>query len=120
MRFFPRPPASHPHVDIAEAGPFHLLAFSGFSTFPFYVFGNGWESATPQPADMPYKGDTVIGNYVWLGYDVMLMPGVKVGDGAIIASRSVVVSDVPAYSVVGGNPTRIVKQRFSSEIVSEL
>ena len=93
---------------------------SGFSTFPFYIFGNGWESATPQRDDMPYKGDTVIGNDVWLGYDVMLMPGVKIGDGAIIAARSVVVSDVPAYSVVGGNPAKIVKQRFSNEFVSEL
>ena len=64
------------------------------------------------PATFHYKGDTVIGNDVWLGYDVLVMPGVKIGDGAIIAARSVVVSDVPAYSVVGGNPAKVIKQRF--------
>ncbi|MFO0867439.1 MAG: CatB-related O-acetyltransferase [Pirellulales bacterium] len=64
--------------------------------------------------------DTVIGNDVWLGYDVLLMPGVKIGDGAIVAARSVVVSDVPAYSVVGGNPAKVIKQRFPDEVVNEL
>jgi virginiamycin A acetyltransferase len=93
---------------------------SGFSSYPFYIFGNGWESSTPQPDDLPYKGDTVIGNDVWLGYDALLMPGVKVGDGAIVASRSVVVSDVPAYSVVGGNPARVIRQRFPNDSVAEL
>jgi virginiamycin A acetyltransferase len=93
---------------------------SGISTYPFYIFQNGWESVTPQPEDFPYKGDTVIGNDVWLGYDVLVMPGVKIGDGAIIAARSVVVSDVPAYSVVGGNPAKVIKQRFTDEVVDEL
>ena len=93
---------------------------SGYSSFPFYIFANGWESSTPQPGDLPYKGDTVIGNDVWLGYDVTLMPGVTVGDGAIVATRSVVVSDVPAYSIVGGNPARVIRQRFPNEIVEEL
>lgn len=93
---------------------------SGVSTYPFYIFGNGWESAAPQPGDMPYKGDTVIGNDVWLGYDVLVMPGVTIGDGAMIAARSVVVSDVPAYSVVGGNPARVIKQRFPDEVVNDL
>ncbi len=93
---------------------------SGFSTYPFFIFGNGWEPAMPQPGDLPYKGDTVIGNDVWLGYDVLVMPGVKIGDGAIVAARSVVVSDVPAYSVVGGNPAKAVRQRFPDEIVGEL
>ena len=93
---------------------------SGISTYPFYIFGNGWESATPQPSDFPYKGDTVIGNDVWLGYDVLVMPGVKIGDGAIVSARSVVVSDVPAYSVVGGNPAKVIKQRFPDAVVDEL
>jgi virginiamycin A acetyltransferase len=93
---------------------------SGFSTYPFYIFGNGWESVTPQPGDFPHKGDTVIGNDVWLGYDALVMPGVKIGDGAIVAARSVVVCDVPAYSVVGGNPAEYIKQRFSKEVVNEL
>jgi virginiamycin A acetyltransferase len=93
---------------------------NGFSTYPFYIFGNGWEAATPQPGDFPYKGDTVIGNDVWLGYDVLVMPGVKIGDGAIVAARSVVVSDVPAYSVVGGNPAKVIKQRFHDDVIKEL
>ncbi len=93
---------------------------SGFSTYPFYIFGNGWEAVTPQPGQLPYKGDTVIGNDVWLGYNVLVMPGVKIGDGAIVAAGSVVVSDVPAYSVVGGNPAKIIKQRFPDEIVRGL
>jgi virginiamycin A acetyltransferase len=93
---------------------------SGFSTYPFQIFGNGWELVTPQPGDLPYKGDTIIGNDVWLGYDALVMPGVKIGDGAIVAARSVVISDVPAYSVVGGNPAKVLKQRFPDEVVAQL
>ncbi len=93
---------------------------SGFSTYPFYIFESGWESVMPQSGDFPYKGDTIIGNDVWLGYDVLVMPGVKVGDGAIIAARSVVVSDVAPYSVVGGNPAKQIKMRFPDEVVKEL
>lgn len=93
---------------------------SGFSTFPFYIFGQGWEKARPKPGDLPFKGDTIIGNDVWIGYDCLIMPGIKIGNGAVISSRSVVVSDVPAYTVFGGNPARQIKQRFSSEIITEL
>lgn len=76
----------------------------GISSYPFLIFGHGWESATPAPGELPYKGDTVIGNDVWIGYDALIMPGVTIGDGAIIAARSVVATDVPAYAIVGGNP----------------
>lgn len=93
---------------------------SGFSTYPFYIFGGGWESATPNPGELPYKGDTVVGNDVWLGYEALVMPGVKIGDGAIIAARSVVVNDVPPYSVVGGNPARLIRPRFPDDIVQQL
>lgn len=93
---------------------------SGFSTYPFQIFGNGWEQSMPAPEDFPYKGDTVIGNDVWIGYDALIMPGVQVGNGAIIAARSVVVSDVPAYTVVGGNPAQALKARFASAIVEAL
>lgn len=93
---------------------------SGFSSFPFFIFGNGWESSAPSPEEMPFKGDTVIGNDVWLGYEALIMPGVKVGDGAIVASKSVVVSDVPPYAIVGGNPAKVIRQRFAPEIVDEL
>ncbi|MTD25847.1 Vat family streptogramin A O-acetyltransferase [Erwinia sorbitola] len=93
---------------------------SGFSTFPFFIFGNGWESAAPEPGDLPFKGDTCVGNDVWIGYESLIMPGVKIGNGAIISSRSVVVSDVPAYTIVGGNPAKVIRQRFSDEVITEL
>ena len=93
---------------------------SGISTYPFQIFGNGWEKVMPQSGDLPYKGDTVIGNDVWIGYDCLIMPGVNIGNGAIISSRSVVVSDVPPYAVVGGNPAKVIKQRFTREHVAVL
>ena len=93
---------------------------SGISTYPFQIFGNGWEKVMPAPEDLPYKGDTVIGNDVWIGYDALVMPGVHIGNGAIVSSRSVVVSDVPAYTIVGGNPARPIKQRFGAEEIATL
>jgi len=93
---------------------------SGFSTYPFYIFGNGWEKATPQDEELLYKGDTFVGNDVWIGYESIIMPGVTIGDGAIVAAKSVVVSDVPAYSIVGGNPAQVIKQRFDDGTVKSL
>lgn len=96
---------------------------NAFTTYPFQIFGNGWEKVMPAPGDLPFKGNTQIGNDVWIGYDALIMPGVKIGNGAIIASRSVVVNDVPAYSVVGGNPAKVIKKRFPDneiEILEEL
>lgn len=105
-------------VQFIMNGANHKL--SGFSTFPFYIFGNGWEKAMPQADDLPYKGDTIIGNDVWIGYKALIMPGVKIGNGAIISSRSVVTSDVPAYAVVGGNPANVIKKRFTDETIAML
>ena len=93
---------------------------SGFSTYPFNIFGNGWEKVSPQAEELPYKGDTVIGNDVWIGYQATFMPGITIGDGAIIAAKSVVVSDVPAYTIVGGNPARPIRQRFDDDVVRSL
>ena len=93
---------------------------SGFSTYPFQIFGNGWEGVMPQPGDLPFKGDTVIGNDVWIGYESVVMPGVRIGHGAIVAAKSVVVSDVPPYAVVGGNPARVLKKRFPDETIQAL
>lgn len=92
----------------------------GPSTYPFFIFANGWQSSAPKPGDLPYKGDTVIGNDVWIGYDALIMPGVTVGDGAIIASRAVVTSDVSPYTVVAGNPAKLVKLRFSPGEIQQL
>jgi virginiamycin A acetyltransferase len=90
------------------------------STFPFSIFNNGWEKVVPQISELPYKGDTVINNDVWIGYESLIMPGVKIGDGAIIAARSLVSSDVAPYTVVGGNPAKLIKQRFPPETVKTL
>lgn len=93
---------------------------SALSTFPFHIFNNGWEGTAPQNSDLPYKGDMVIGNDVWIGFEAVLMPGVKIGDGAIIGARSVVTHDVAPYTVVAGNPARFVRQRFPDAVVAEL
>lgn len=93
---------------------------SAISTYPFQIFGQGWEKVMPEPGDLPYKGDTVVGNDVWIGYDSLIMPGVQIGNGAVVASASVVVSDVPAYTIVGGNPARTIRQRFPVEHITRL
>lgn len=91
----------------------------GFSTYPFDIFGHGWENAM-EGRLYPTKGNTVIGNDVWLGYNAVIMPGVKIGDGAVIGSCSVVVKDVEPYTVVGGNPAREIRKRFSEEHIQAL
>lgn len=93
---------------------------SGVSTYPFYIFGNGWEKSAPKLGELPFKGDTVIGHDVWIGYEAVIMPGVKIGHGAIISSCAVVVSDVPAYTIVGGNPAKPIKQRFDADTIASL
>ena len=105
-------------VKFVMNGANHLM--SGFSTYPFFIFGNGWERAALPQGAFPYKGDTVVGNDVWIGYDAMVMPGVQIGDGAIVATRSVVASDVPAYAIVAGNPAKVLRRRFPEETVAEL
>ncbi|MEB3310127.1 MAG: Vat family streptogramin A O-acetyltransferase [Snowella sp.] len=92
----------------------------GFSTYPFYIFGNGWERVTPLPEQVPDKGDTVIGNDVWIGYESVIMPGIKIGHGAIIAAKSVVVQDVAPYTIVGGNPAKLIRARFNDEVIQLL
>lgn len=81
------------------------------------VFGGAWTENTPPHLDqLPHKGDIVVGNDVWIGRESIIMPGVKIGDGAIIAAYSVVVKDVPAYTVYGGNPAKFIKDRFDTEL----
>lgn len=93
---------------------------SGFSTYPFNIFENGWEKVTPKLSSLPIKGDTIVGNDVWFGQNVTVLPGVTIGDGAIIGANSVVASDVPAYSVAVGNPCRVVKKRFDDKTINAL
>lgn len=96
----------------------------GFSTYPFRNFMMDQNTSPDEIAALfdnhSEKGNTVIGNDVWIGMEAVLMPGVTVGDGAIISARSVVVSDVAPYTIVGGNPARPLKQRFDDETVKEL
>lgn len=92
---------------------------NAISSYPFAVFGNGWESAMVGKT-YPNKGNIEIGNDVWIGYNATIMAGVKIGDGAIIATNSTVVSDVEPYSIVGGNPAREIKKRFSPDVISRL
>ena len=91
------------------------------SAYPFSVFGGAWEKAVPpHMSQLPFKGDTVVGNDVWLGRECRIMPGVKIGDGAIVAAYSVVAKNVEPYAVVGGNPARLIKKRFDSELIAML
>lgn len=91
----------------------------GISTFPFPIFGQGWEGAFDL-SKLPAKGDIVVGNDVWFGYDSLIKGGVTIGDGAIIATRAVVVKDVPAFSIVAGNPAKVVKMRFDDATIERL
>lgn len=93
---------------------------SGISTYPFQIFGAGWEKVMPEMEDLPYKGDTVVENDVWIGYEALIMPGVRIGNGAIVSSRAVVTRDVPAYTIVGGNPAVPLRKRFSDEAIAKL
>ena len=96
-------------------------AMSGFSTFPFNIFGHGWEDGfDPESWEKENRGDTVVGNDVWIGMEAVIMPGVTIGDGAIVAAKSVVSRDVAPYTVVAGNPAKTVRQRFDETTVERL
>lgn len=90
------------------------------STYPFNIFGHGWEIHAPSLEQLPLKGDTVVGNDVWIGRRAAIMPGVTIGDGAIIGAEAVVVRDAEPYTIVGGNPAREIRRRFSPEVIAEL
>lgn len=92
----------------------------GPSTFPFPIMGGSWSEHFDLITNLPGRGDTVVGNDVWFGYRTMVMPGVQIGSGAIVASGSVVVDDVPEYSIVGGNPARVIRRRFHEVEVARL
>ncbi|KTD03704.1 chloramphenicol acetyltransferase [Legionella geestiana] len=99
---------------IMNGGSHHL---GGFSSFPFIMFQSAW----PEVPFIPNcKKDTVIGNDVWIGYDATILPGVTIGDGAIIGSKSVVTKDVAPYEIVGGNPAQVIRKRFDDETIDFL
>jgi virginiamycin A acetyltransferase len=100
-----------PGANHADRGP---------STFPFGVFGPPWETTMDIVMSAPSRGDTVVGHDVWLGYSALVLPGVTIGHGAVVAAGSVVARDVPSYAVVAGNPAQVVRSRFSEEDVERL
>ncbi|MGF9942851.1 Vat family streptogramin A O-acetyltransferase [Priestia megaterium] len=107
-----------PGVTFIKNGANHRM--DGFSTYPFNIFGEGWEKHTPTLNQLPFKGDTIIGNDVWVGMDTVIMPGVNIGDGAIVAAKSVITKDVEPYTIVGGNPAQKIKERFPEQIINKL
>ena len=102
-------------VEFVMNGANHQM--NAVSTFPFYTLA-GWDMKAPAPEDMPLKGDTVIGNDVWIGQNATILPGVHIGDGAIIGASSVVGSDVEPYTIVAGNPAQFIRNRFDDELTN--
>lgn len=93
-------------------GANHLT--DAITSYPFAIFGEGWQEAMNGKA-YPSKGDTIIGNDVWIGYNATMMPGLHIGDGAIIAANALVTKDVAPYTIVGGNPAIELKKRFTQD-----
>ena len=87
------------------------------TTFPFYIF-EGWNQDAPPLSELPLKGDIIIDNDVWIGQNSVILPGVHIGDGAIIGLNSVVGSDIPAYHIAAGNPAKIIRKRFDDELIN--
>jgi virginiamycin A acetyltransferase len=92
---------------------------AGISTYPFPIF-EAWRGRWDGELEFPTRGDTVVGSDVWLGRDALVMPGVTIGHGAIVATRAVVTRDVPPYAVVGGNPATVLRTRFDEQTVARL
>ncbi|WP_373246884.1 CatB-related O-acetyltransferase [Phocaeicola massiliensis] len=91
------------------------------STYTFPLFYEEWELEKSNiTTAWDNKGDIVIGNDVWIGYEAVIMAGVHIGDGAIIAARAVVTKDVPPYTIVGGTPAKEIRKRFDAEIIQQL
>ncbi len=104
-------------VEFVMNGANHQM--NAVSTFPFYTLA-GWNMTPPGLKDLPIKGDTVIGNDVWIGQNAVILPGVQIGDGAIIGADSVVGSDVEPYTIVVGNPAKRIRKRFDEEMIALL
>ncbi len=104
-------------VEFVMNGANHQM--NAVSTYPFYTL-NGWNMKPPKASDLPLKGDTVIGNDVWIGQNAVILPGVRIGDGAIIGANSVVGSEVAPYTVAVGNPARPIRKRFDDEMIALL
>lgn len=99
-------------------GMFHMK--DSFSTYPFAIFSEECSKQYPAEAKYPFKGNTEIGNDVWIGYGATFMPGVKIGSGAIIGTNSLITKDIGPYEVWGGNPAKLIKKRFADDVIELL
>lgn len=104
-------------VEFMMNGANHQM--NAISTFPFYTL-EGWDMNPPAITDLPIKGDTIIGNDVWIGQNATILPGVHIGDSAIIGANSVVGSDVEPYTIVAGNPAKKLRKRFDDALIELL
>lgn len=96
-------------------------ALDSLSTYPFPIFFEEWGLPVEDiPRAWDHKGDIVVGNDVWIGYEAVVLAGVTIGDGAVVGARAVVTRDVPPYTIVGGVPARAIRRRFPEETVEEL
>ena len=96
-------------------------SMESLSTYPFPLFFEEWGLDRNDVADAwDNKGDIIIGNDVWIGYEAVILSGVTIGDGAIIGARAVVTRDVPPYTIVGGVPAKAIKKRFSEATIAYL
>lgn len=92
-----------------------------FTTYPFgHVNTNIFQNIDKNLGHPSSKGDVIIGNDVWIGANTIIMSGVKIGDGAVIANNSHVVKDIEPYTIVGGNPAKVIRKRFSDEVINKL
>ena len=96
-------------------------ALDSLSTYPFPLFFEEWNLEKEKVTDAwDNRGDIVIGNDVWIGYEAVILSGVTIGDGAIIGTRAVVTKDVPPYTIVGGVPAKPIRKRFDEKVIEEL
>ena len=95
-------------------------ALSSLSTYTFPIFYDEWEQDVDPTRAWDNKGDIIIGNDVWIGYEAAIMAGVTIGDGAIIGARALVTKDVPPYAIVGGVPAKLIRMRFADTVIADL
>ncbi len=96
-------------------------ALCSLATFPFGIFTDDWSVPFPEMTKTwDNRGDIIIGNDVWIGFEAIITQGVTIGDGAIIATRAVVTKDVPPYTIVGGVPAKPIRKRFDDETIAKL
>ena len=105
-------------IEFIMSGANHRI--DSITTYPFNIMGNGWEKSAPSLSDLKLKGDTIIGNDVWIGQNVTILPAVHIGDGAIIGANSVVAKNIPSYSVAVGNPCEVKRKRFDEDLIEYL